>query len=489
MAVRASTDRSSYSATRAFLFLLFAFSASACLHADENIGKLVLEDCRALGFERDLRCGHLLVPENRAEPLGRSVPLNMVVVPALDESTRPDAVLYLVGGPGIGATGSLAFFTRDLEELRQTHDVVLVDQRGTGESNPLHCSLSPQEMLSAILAGRFQASTIRTCLDNLDADPVFYTSSEIVDDLDAVRSALGYEQFNLVGISYGSRLALGYLRRYPMRVRTIALRGVASPAGNQLSDIGTASEHAIERLLNRCSKDPGCASEHPDLEETFQRVLSRLERGPVEIDVEQPDGTSLSVTISQDLFAGAVRFALYSDRSARTIPRLISEADRGRWSSLKSSLAAYLGPGLASSLSFGSYLSIVCAEDVPFFDPENTTRSTEPFFFTTSVIESQTKVCTLWPHRVVSADLKEPVRSHVPSLLMSGSEDPATSAASANDIGSLLENSRHLVTPGLAHFPVWTDCFVTNVARLIRSGSTETIDGSCVEDYQPAGFF
>jgi pimeloyl-ACP methyl ester carboxylesterase len=343
--------------------------------------------------------------------------------------------------------------------------------------------LSPHEILDAILAGRFQSSTISTCLENLDADPVFYTSSEIVDDLDAVRSALGYEQFNLVGISYGSRLALGYLHRYPMRIRTIALRGVASPAGNQLSDIGSASEEAIERLFDRCSKDPGCESEYPDLEQTFRRVLSRLEREPPRIDVEQRDGKSLSLTISRDLFAGAVRFALYSDRSARTVPRLISDADRGRWSSLASSLATYLGPGLASSLSFGSYLSIVCAEDIPFFDLASTTRSTGPFFLTTSVIENHAEVCTLWPHRVVSADLKEPVSSHVPSLLMSGSEDPATSAASANEIGRLLEKSRHLVTPGLAHFPVWTDCFVTNVARLIRSGSTDAVDGSCVEDY------
>jgi pimeloyl-ACP methyl ester carboxylesterase len=466
----------------ALVFLTLSLTACSAGSERAEYG-LALETCRRPGFEGTALCGTLSVAEDPDEPFGRAVPLNIVVLPAVDGSHRPDAVLYLVGGPGLGATESVATFGQELSELRKTRDIVLIDQRGTGASSPLHCSLSSEEMLGAILAGRYEPSAIERCLENLDADPVFYTSAEIIQDFDAVRSTLGYEQFNLVGVSYGSRLALGYLRRFPTRVRTVALRGVSSPAGNLLSVIGAASDQTMARLFDRCSADPECSAEFPGLEPTFRRVLSRLEEEPLNLQVEPPDGEPVELTVTRDLFAGVVRYFLYSDLSSPLVLQLVLDAAEDRWGLLAKALSEYLGPGLASSLSFGSYLSIVCAEDMPFFGRAAEIRAEDPLFFTSSIVDNHEAVCDLWPHREAPAESKQPVSSAVPALLMSGSEDPATSAEAAERIGSLLEDSRHLVTPGLSHFPMWTDCYVDNVARLVRSGSTRTVDDSCVQDY------
>jgi pimeloyl-ACP methyl ester carboxylesterase len=467
--------------------VLLTLLLTACVGEKQRAGSgLALGDCRRPDLGGGARCGTLSVPEDPADPHGRTIPLNIVVLPASDEVRRSDAILYLVGGPGLGATESATTFFRELSSLREVRDVVLVDQRGTGKSNPLHCSMPPEELLGAILAGRYEPSTIEACLDGLDADPTFYTSTETVQDLDEVRSTLGYDQFNLVGVSYGSRLALGYLQRYPTRVRTVALRGVSSPAGNLLSVIGAASEQVLSRLFAHCSGDPECSSSFPKLERAFREVLSRLEEEPLELEVERPNGESVKLTITRDLFAGVVRYALYSDLSTRLVPQLIVDAVEGRRDLLAKALAEYLGPGLASSLSLGSYLSIVCAEDMPFFERPPETAGDEPFFFTSSIVDNHEAVCGRWPHRDAPADFKSPVRSAAPVLLMSGSEDPATSAEAANEISELLEDSRHLVTPGLGHFPMWTDCFVRNVALLVDSGVTGALDESCAEDYETA---
>jgi pimeloyl-ACP methyl ester carboxylesterase len=443
---------------------------------------LEIDDCSRPGVERTLRCGTLTVPEDSANPGGRTIPLEFVVLPARDGSRRSDAVLYLVGGPGLGATESVSFLAANIGAIQETRDIILVDQRGSGESNPLQCAMSPEETLEALFAARFRGPTLTRCLATLEADPRFYRSIEIADDLDAVRSALGYERLHLVGVSYGSRLALVYLRRHPDHVRTISLRGVASPAGDLLTDIGTASEQTMKRLLRRCSEDHACRAEFGDLERSLRRALSRLENDPKRLEVAGLDDTAIRLRLSPELFAGVIRFSLYSRRSARVIPALINDADHDRWDTMRSSLSGILRSGLASSISFGSYLAIVCAEDVPFVDQSSTIHERDRIFFTQAVLEDLRAACRAWPHQPVDLDFKRPVDSSVPALLMSGSEDPATSADSAREIAEHLADHRHLVTPGLAHMPTWTACFTKNLVRFIESGSTTAVDDSCADD-------
>ena len=466
--------------------LFLALATVAPVVADDVfLPELRIGACEKPGFERPLRCGTLTVLENPANPDGRRISLHLIVLPARDGIQRSEAVLYLVGGPGGAATDSIRFLADNLSSIQESRDVVLVDQRGTGGSGRLECRLSHRQSLEATVAGRIPASLLETCLETLDADPVFYTTAASADDLDAVRRALGYERVDLVGVSYGSRLALVYLRRYPTRVRTVALRGVASPAGNVLADLGRASEQVMARLLARCSEDPGCAREHPELGTKLKRALARLAARPVEIPFESPDGDKRSLELTRDLAAGALRYALYSDRSASRIPKLIEELDRGQWNTLATLLHRGLAPS-AAAVSIGLYLSVVCAEDMPFLDPAE--ESFGRVFLTPSVIDNIAAACRAWPHAPVPADFKKPVRSDVPVLLMSGTDDPATSPETAEEVGRFLSRSRHLVTPGLSHFPTWTNCFARNTALLQKSGSIETLDPGCADDFVRAGF-
>jgi pimeloyl-ACP methyl ester carboxylesterase len=477
-------SRASLRRAGASLLCSLAVTVMACAASDRTgaAGELDIDECSQPGLEEKLRCGTLMVLEESTDPAGRTIPLRFVVLPATDGGHESDAVIYLVGGPGLGATESAPFLTERLGELRTSRDVILVDHRGSGGSNPLHCDMSPEETLEALFSARFRERTLKKCLATLEADPRFYRTIEIADDLDAVRSALGYETLDLVGVSYGSRLALVYLRRYPEHVRTISLRGAASPAGDLLTEIGEASEDVMIRLLRRCSEDLRCSTDFPDLEHSLTQVLSRLGDEPKTIEVQGPDGGLISLRLSRELFAGVIRFFLYSSRSARTIPRLISDAAQDRWNTLSSSLSRILRSDLASNISFGSYLSIVCAEDVPFFDPSSTILEKERFFFTPPVLKDLRAACRLWPHQTADPDFKRPVDSAAPALLMSGSEDPATSVDTAREIARHLVNHRHLITPHLAHMPTWTECFAENLVSFVESGSTSAIDPDCAGD-------
>ena len=449
----------------------------------QSAPRLDLEDCELPRYQRSTRCGTLTVLENPADPEGRKISLDLVVLPAKDGSYRPDAVFYLVGGPGSAATDSVRFLSDSLNYMQKTHDVVLVDQRGTGESNSLACELTLQEGLDATFGGKISESTLRSCLKTLDADPAFYTTPAAADDLEAVRVALGYQQMNLVGMSYGTRLALVYARRYPERARTLALRGVNSPASNILLDVPRASEQAMAKLLQRCEDDSKCAGAFPRLRAQLTSLLEGLGKKTVEIELKGSDDPLL---VSRDLVAGALRTALYGDRTASWIPYLVDRVERQEWSSL----ASFLGAGSGSSatgLNLGLYLSIVCAEDVAFLDAE-TAGAVGKVLLQPSMIDNFIAACGVWPAAILSADYKAPVSSQVPTLLMSGADDPATSAETAEEIARFLPNHEHLVTPGLGHYPTWTNCFALNTGLLIEAGSTEGLDLSCAGDYKTAGF-
>jgi len=226
----------------------------------------------------EARCHTMPVPEDHDDPNGRSIDLHVAVLPS--DAFRPlaDPLFFLAGGPGQAASESYLPYGTAFARVHRKRDIVLVDQRGTGKSNPLACVAPGEHPLHVELPDAEVAAWLRGCLDSYDADPTRYTTAAAVRDLEYVRATLGYQRINVYGISYGTRVALELLRHYPTRVRTVILDGVVPSDVAIGLDAAVDAQRALDMILGRCASDPVCGERFLRLSERFEQLLERLSR-------------------------------------------------------------------------------------------------------------------------------------------------------------------------------------------------------------------
>ena len=229
---------------------------------------LELSDCRISagpGYPGiEARCGLFPRPLDPANPEAGSIDLNVAVVPALSLEPAPDPLVPIAGGPGQSTVLFYAGWFTAFERVRQERDILLVDQRGTGESAPMTCDVD-DEIVTGAYSKELTLQVTEKCLALLPHDPRFFTTSVAVADLEAVRQALGYASLNLYGISYGSRVAQHFARRYPDSTRTMIIDGVVPPQLPLGPDIAIESQKAVDRMLDRCAEDAACNERFPSL--------------------------------------------------------------------------------------------------------------------------------------------------------------------------------------------------------------------------------
>ncbi len=320
---------------RAVLALAAAALVAGCAPEGPPAATLALADCRLPGLETPARCGTLEVFEDRAAASGRRIAIHVAVIPAKRRTRDPDPVVVLAGGPGQGAIALAPQVAPLFSRLLETRDLVLVDQRGTGSSHPLACESDETEGLQAVFEDALPERLVRACLEQVDADPRHYATPTAMADLDEVLRALGYDRVNLWGGSYGTRAALEFLRRYPARVRTVTLDGVA-PAGMKLplSFVGDG-EAAFERLLGDCERDAPCKRAYPGLRAQAKALREQLGRQRARAEIADPlTGESLGVDVTQNVFLSGVFRPLYSPELASLLPFAIDRAASGDFTPL-----------------------------------------------------------------------------------------------------------------------------------------------------------
>ena len=445
----------------------------------EAAGNRSLHPCRVPGVNEEVRCGTYEVYEDRQTRRGRKIPLNVVVLPALNPAPAADPLFPLTGGPGQAAT---AVFSGWFADIRCERDVVLVDQRGTGGSNRLNCEFPDTgEIIHAFIAGNFPIERVKQCRAELEkkADLRFYTTPIAMDDLDEVRAWLGYQRINLYGGSYGTRPALEYLRRYPHRVRTVTLRAVFPQFIRSPLSGARDTEQSLNRLFDDCAKDEACARAFPNLRDELQTVLKRLTVSPAKISVpDSKSGKTIQLEITRNFFAGAVRRALYDSNHQRAIPAAIHSALAGDFSII----APFIGQasGAFGSLSTGMALCVTCSEDVSQVSPGELAREAQGTLITSEMAQSLIDVCKVWPRGKIPADYTRPIKSKVPVLIFSGALDPATPPVWATEVAKHLPNSLHIVMDGIAHSP-FPGCASNLMSRFIYTGTTKGLDTGCVD--------
>ena len=438
--------------------------------------------------EADSTClqGTFEVYEDRAAQEGRTISLHVVVLPATGPDRKPDPIVQLAGGPGLAATSMLWSFA--VSPLRRDRDIVLVDQRGTGASNPLQCvSAETIQDQQAFLEPIFEAERFRNCMTELQAraDLRLYSTPIAMDDLDALLDELGYDQVNLFGSSYGTRAALVYMQRHPERVRSAILLGVAPTSLRNPLYHAAAAQDALDAVFDACAADPACSSTFPELRAEFDEVLARLTKAPVDLTIMDERGSTADLSLTYNSFAEALRVLLYSSSGASQIPLLLHGAFEGDFETF-ARIGVATGASVRSSLSFGLLLSVTCAEDVARILPEEIEAATAGTFLGDYRVRTQKELCAFWPKSVLPEDYAAPVACDAAALLVSGSMDPVTPPRFAAEAAEHLPNGAHIVVP--RGHDLASPCVDSMIVHVLETGSTAGLDTSCVEQMDTLTF-
>ena len=434
------------------------------------------------------RCGVLTVPEDRAHPEGARIELSIAVVPALNRRATAAPLFLLAGGPGQGATAMYVGFAAAFARVNHDHDIVLVDQRGTGASAPLSCDYpedwrAPDDLMPAL-----RQATL-TCLHRYGERVRFYTSSAAVADLEAVREALQLRSIDLYAVSYGTRVAELYMRRHPDAVHAAILDGVTVPEQAIGPDTPLDGERALDLIVGRCKNSQDCASAYPQLQQDLDGL--RLKFGPQKssLVIDDPNsGLPLTVEFNRNLLNASLRFLSYSATQASLLPTLIHRAAQGVLAPLAAQTvmtARQVGDQLAS----GMQNSVICSEDVPFFAGAVDRTAIARTYQGADQVEAFVEICKLWPRGPVDADLHNPLRSAIPTLLLSGEADPVTPPADAQRLARGLSRHRLLILSGEGHGQVATGCVPRLMAEFLSAAEPEKLDAACLQGHRAPPFF
>ncbi|MBC7624086.1 MAG: alpha/beta fold hydrolase [Aeromicrobium sp.] len=432
--------------------------------------------------------------ENRETNSGRKISLNLVVYPASARNKEPDPIFIFAGGPGQAATDVIALVTPQLAGLTTKRDVVFIDQRGTGKSNLLNCKFPSDDSADMASPETRRALTLKMvseCRDNLAqrADLTQYGSTAAMADYDEVRAALGYDKINLWGGSYGTRTAQEYLRRYPERVRTVVLDGVASPSLALPATFARDAGAALEAAFKACEVSAKCQQAYPDFRVEFANLVDRLEKRPEKVSIRDPlTNLTRETTVSRQRLATQVFTLLYVPQLVAVLPELIKQATSGNYAPLFAASGGFIDFA-DEKIAFGMRLSVACNEDVPRINEAEREEAAKFLPFQTMFIREFANACESWPKGKVAADFHTPVKSDKPVLILSGGIDPVTPPVFGDEVKKSFSNSLHLVAPNIGHGVSQHGCAPKMVKQFIEKASVEGIDGECLKRLPRPSYF
>lgn len=471
--------------------------AAAPAASARKLGTLEFEPCslspEGLALTVAAQCTTLAVPENPAAPDGRRIELAIAWIPNDAGKVADDPVFMLAGGPGQSARESYPLLHAAFGEVRRTRHVILVDQRGTGGSNRLSCkdprgenAFSGDDALDAVASAAFA----RSCLGQLDADLRHYTTTAAVADLEAVRAAIGAESIDLVGISYGTRVAQQYARRHPGRTRAVVLDGVVPNTLVLGAEHAKNLEAALDAHFVRCAEEPRCVERFGSPRANLDTLLAQARSEPRLVRYRDPQSNaSREDRFDAATLAAVVRLYAYAPNTAALLPLALHEAAQGRPEELLAQ-ARMLTSLVGESIMHGMQLSVICSEDAPRLAADAADADTT---LGNALVELMLAQCAVWPRGEVPAGFNDPLTGDVPVLLLSGELDPVTPPRYGDEVAKHLPNARHLVLKGQGHNVLGQGCAPKLIARFLEQRNAATLSVGCLDSlgYVPpfAGYY
>jgi len=458
------------------------------LSADDPFLELPPCELQAAGgrITLEARCGEFEVPENPAEPEGRQITLSYAVVPARGRQRQADPLFFLAGGPGQSAREAAPIMRLALRDINRSRDLIFLDQRGTGGSNKLDCDFGDtidwmQHDFDEI------DRQLQRCHEGWEADVRYYTTTHAADDMDALRQRYGFDQINLLGGSYGTRLAQVYLRRYPEQVRRVVLDGVVPMRLSLGEEHGLMLDQALYRLFDTCNDQPACRDAFPSLEPAFDSLVRHYQTVEQNLTITHPrTGQGMDLLFNRDTLASGLRFLAYSPQSQMMIPYLVHEAATTGDPSRLASQAVIVTEEMDDMIAIGLNFAVGCSEDWPSWDRSPDQGHT---LLGNAMLEFYDRVCSWWPAGEVDEGFLEAFDSESPVLLLSGEFDPVTPPDYGDEVAEAFSDSRHLVGRGLAHIVSTHPCFSRIVSEFISGTELDALDTACMDQLSPEPFF
>lgn len=452
----------------------------------------------------EISCGDLVVPESRGatgDGGTRTIRLHVALIKSYGDDPAPDPVVFLSGGPGGSALAGMLDVLPAADEILAERDLIVFDQRGVGYSEPaLECPefsdptfLPPDEQSpSGETAPGLEA--LAACSDRLTDEGIdlsAYSSAESAADVNDLRIALGYDSWNLYGLSYGTRLALTILRDFPAGVRSVILDSVYPPQADLVASWASSLDRSLGLLFERCAADEACGAAFPDLEPVVFALIERLDREPITLRLSRfPSGEIYEWVVDGSEMV-EILFDLLSDTdSIRILPRLIFDTHNGNSAALRDRLDAFPGYGY---LTWGVFYSVYCNEEAGF--------GTEGHFLALSTgvhprlqehyqgaAEYYDQVCRVWGVGPGPAVENEPVYSDIPTLILVGEYDPRTPPTWGSLAAASLAHAYLYEFPGVGHGVVPSSPCARQIVTAFLDAPQSEPDSGCLEVLPPQEF-
>ena len=444
-----------------------------------------------------VECGFVVVPEDHNDPAGPTIRLAVVVIKDQSENHQPDPVILLSGGPGEKTVNNAAAIAQLLAPVYPNRDFILFDQRGAGLSEPaLECPEFVQAAFDLLgesdpnVALQTVFDALMACRDRLVSEGhnlAAYNTVQNAADVNAIRIALGYDQINLWGGSYGSLLAQATMRDHPEGIRCAAINSVLPLEKSLFVEASTTTSNAILQLLDACAADQACSSAYPDLQEVLFEVIDQLNAEPVPITVTNPlDGQSYDEILTGDTVLSNLVTFLYFTRIIPVLPQAIQDVHDENYELMTQLSSIRLS--LFEALSRGMTFSVMCTEDLIGRTPEDLLNimaalprqlagSTDPEL---EIEYGIFGICENWPVEEADPWVKEPLVSDIPTLVLTGEFDPVTPPDYGQLVASHLSNSTFFELPGIGHdILVASECAQSIIGDFIAD-PTQPPDASCI---------
>jgi pimeloyl-ACP methyl ester carboxylesterase len=433
--------------------------------------------CRLPSLSMAVECANITVPLKRDYPQSQeTISLRIVRLPANTLRPDPDPLIFLAGGPGQAAS-ALAPFASALVEIRRTRDIFLIDQRGTGESSPLSCAAlrdDPDATLAQSL-DQEMVTRVHRCLDELRAkniNPLDYGTLAFVEDIEDVRRMLSLKTINMWAGSYGTRVALEYLRRYPENVRTLTLDGVVSPSRSIIAGGWQTREERLNDVIRACALSESCGK--LQLEKILQTLITKFPPSGKRTTITNPrTGTSETVLINFDTIIASLQFLLYTPENAALIPYLIEQIAADRFEPLAAATQSF-SRQIEGQLSPALHFSVLCAEDTQMASQHSNLSLTR------SLYRQSLEACAPWPIADNFSSRIPVINNNTPVLLLSGTLDPVTPPAYAEEVAKTLAKHRAVVAKNHGHIISTQSCAPSLLAAFIKTADTKDLPEDCV---------
>jgi pimeloyl-ACP methyl ester carboxylesterase len=449
----------------------------------------VLDACELSGpggLTVSARCGTLSVPEDRERPEQRTLEVAYAIVPARVGNPAPDPVFFLAGGPGQSAIDVAPMISAALRDVNRDRHLVFLEQRGTGRSHPLNCEFEDIDDMLEMDFDRINTE-VRGCMEDWDVDVRHFTSSDYAEDLEALRQEFGFERINLIGGSYGTRMAQVYLRAYPERVRSVVLDAVVPTRLRLGSEHSLVLDQMLELLFQHCADDESCNARFPSVDSAFRDLIAQYRDNVQSITISHPrTGEGLPIEFNHQTLGVALRFLAYTPQTQMIIPYLVHEAATTGSPDRIAAQAMIVTDQIAGSLAFGLNFSVGCTEDWPSW-PDG--MDNEGTLLGDSMAELYASICEWWPAGDEPADFHTPFDAEAPVLILSGELDPVTPPHYGEEAADQFSNSLHLVGRGLGHTISSHPCFSGIIQQFFASASVDGLNTQCTETLGNAPFF